>query len=77
MQSGGPLGPPEQHYRLIRDAGMAEGLLEALEAAMDYIDKCPCDPDIHEDQLRAWWRLQDLTPRSVIAKAHGEAQDGR
>ena len=50
----------------------ADELLVVLEAAMDYIDKSPCDYDIRFDQLAAWERLQAMSPKAVIAKARGE-----
>jgi len=50
----------------------APELLDALTAAMDYIEKSPCDPDIHMDQWAAWQLLQSTNPKAVIAKARGE-----
>lgn len=33
-------------------------LEQALSLAIDYIRESPCDPDIYDDQLAAWTRLQ-------------------
>lgn len=40
---------------------------ELAEAAMTYIDKCPCDPDITPEQLTAWNEL--LAKRDEIPPA--------
>ena len=41
-------------------------LVEALQAAMDYIKQCPCDPDIYPEQLEAWNKLKSLNPEAVL-----------
>lgn len=50
----------------------APDLLEALEAAMDFINKHPADPDISDEQTQAWIRLREIDPSAAIAKARGE-----
>ncbi len=52
----------------------APELLEALEAALGYIDECPVDPDIYPEQWQAWEKLQSLNAKSLIAKAKGLTQ---
>ena len=50
----------------------APELLEALEAAMDFINKHPADPDINNDQAGAYQKLQALNPQALINKAKGQ-----
>lgn len=50
----------------------APELVEALEAAMKYIEESPCDPDITADQAAAWKRLKDTRPEDVLTKAYGD-----
>jgi len=59
----------EANARLI---ACAPELLEALEAAMAYINNCPCDPDIYPEQLKAWDKLSTIQPMELIAKAKGQ-----
>lgn len=33
-----------------------------LDAAIDYISKCPCDPDIYPQQWEAWKKFEELNP---------------
>ena len=44
-------------------------LVEALEAALDYIDKSPCDLDIYPEQLAAWVKLGNFEAEEALAKA--------
>lgn len=52
----------------------APDLLDALELAMDFINKHPADPDITEEQTIAWLALLACNPEKVIAKAKGESR---
>jgi len=35
-------------------------LKEKLHSAINYINECPCDPDIYPEQLIAWNKYQEL-----------------
>lgn len=48
--------------------GSHDKLVEALSAAMDYIKKCPCDPDIYPEQLEAWNKLQSLNVEKLLGE---------
>lgn len=48
-------------------------LLEALEAAMAFIESHVADPDLTADMRAKYAALQDLNPAAVIARARGEA----
>lgn len=37
---------------------------QRLRAALDFIEKSPCDPDITKEQLAAWNKLQKLEARN-------------
>jgi hypothetical protein len=59
-----------------RQEGYAAALVEraipaeqALRLAMDYINKCPCDPDIYPEQRKAW---ETLRADPIAAKMLGE-----
>lgn len=52
----------------------APELLEALEAAMKFIDSHVADPDITQEMASAWYQLNKLDPEGVIAKAKGESK---
>ena len=49
----------------------APELLEALQAAMRFIDSHVADPDITRDMADAWSDLQRINPHTLIAKATG------
>jgi hypothetical protein len=42
---------------------MMEYLAERLDAAEEYIKKCPCDPDVTTEQLQAYQKWQELKKR--------------
>lgn len=65
--------PGEAHANA-RLIAAAPDLLEALKAAMDYIDHSPCDPDITPAQWAAYKRLQETDAAGAIAKAEGRAE---
>lgn len=46
-------------------------LLEALEAAMAFIDNHVADPDLTDEMCEAYARLLALEPRKLIAKTKG------
>lgn len=58
--------PRMANMRLI---AAAPEILEALQAAISYINESPCDPDITDKQAKAWVRLQNANPDLVISKA--------
>ncbi len=60
----------EANARLI---AAAPCLLEALRAAMAFIESHVADPDITDEMIRNYQALQDLRPRDIIAKATGGA----
>lgn len=37
-----------------------EILASGYAKALNYIEECPCDPDITMKQNEAWWELQDF-----------------
>ena len=43
-------------------------LVEALTAAMDFINKHPADPDISHEQTEAWLRLLALRANDLVAQ---------
>lgn len=47
----------------------APELLEALQAAMRFIDAHVADPDMTRDMRDAWAELERIGPHEVIAKA--------
>lgn len=51
-------------------------LVEALEAAMDYIDKSPCDPDIFLDQIEAHMKLCDIDPKALLSELSAHNGEG-
>ncbi len=60
----------EANARLI---AAAPELLDALVAAMKFIDSHVADPDITQEMEDAYHRLSSLGPRAIIAKATGSA----
>jgi hypothetical protein len=38
----------------------ADEAKQGFDLAIDYINKCPCDPDITKEQADAWIKLQDF-----------------
>ncbi len=46
-------------------------LLEALKAAMKFINANVADPDITTEMAEAWCALKDANPDAAIAKAEG------
>lgn len=61
----------ERDYHNANLMATAPELYEALEAAMDYINKSPCCPDTYPEQLEAWLRLQKALPHTTLSKARG------
>jgi len=49
----------------------ADGLKRALEAACLFIELTPCAPDIHDDQMHAWWEFVK------VMGAIGRTADGK
>lgn len=68
----------EAHEQAIRAderkrwAEREQQLVEALTAAMAYIDTCPCDTDITVEQKKAWDRLQTINPAPLLASLNQE-----
>lgn len=48
-------------------------LYNALKAAMEFIDANVGDPDLTDEMVEAWSRLQDANPHEALAKARGES----
>lgn len=49
-----------------------------FEAAKKYIDASPCDPDIYDDQCKAWKKYQDLLKwyeDDKMCTLHGKLED--
>lgn len=42
-----------------RSGPSVEGVMDALRLAIKYIKESPCDPDIYDDQLKAWSALNE------------------
>ena len=49
----------------------APELLSSLEAAMEYIYRTPCDPDINKEQIEAGELLDSFNVEDLINKAKG------
>ena len=62
----------EEYDDLIVERNAALARVEALEAslraALDFIEKSPCDPDIYTDQYEAWKRLQALDAHALLTE---------
>jgi len=43
-------------------------LREALELAVDFINKHPADPDITSEQVQAWQKLVSADPEALLAE---------
>lgn len=41
---------------------------ELFELSMDFIDKSPGDPDVYDDQVKAWIKLQEKINEEMVFK---------
>ena len=62
-----------QHDQL---TAINQELVEALSAAISYIDQCPCDPDIYPEQLEAWNKLESINVDELIKRAKELTNEG-